>query len=75
MKRPLVPVVLALMLGLAAAAWGVQIPGGWLLAGLAALLVIMLLLFFATPSGSDKENPPKDADKPAELPAEGDDHS
>ena len=73
MKRPLVPVVLAVMLGLAAAAWGVRLPGGWLLAGLAALLVIMVLLFLATPSGSGKENPPTDSGNPPELPAEGDD--
>jgi hypothetical protein len=44
-KRPLVPVVLALMLGLVAAAWGVHIPRNWLLAGLAGLLGILLLLW------------------------------
>jgi membrane protein implicated in regulation of membrane protease activity len=72
MKRPLVPVVLALMVGLTAAAWGVQIPGGWLAAGLAALLVIMLLLFWATPSGP--KNPPRDSPKTADLPAKEKDH-
>jgi|WetSurMetagenome_2_1015567.scaffolds.fasta_scaffold51622_2 hypothetical protein len=72
MKRPLVPVVLALMVGLTAAAWGVQIPGGWLLAGLAALLVIMLLLFLATPSGP--KTPPRDSPETADLPSKENDH-
>jgi hypothetical protein len=44
-KRPLVPVVLALMVGLAAAAWGLHIPGNLLLAGLAGLLGILLVLW------------------------------
>ncbi len=44
-KRPLVPVVLALMVGLAAAAWGLHIPRIWLLAGLTGLLVILLVLW------------------------------
>jgi hypothetical protein len=44
-KRPLVPVVLALMLGLAAADWGLHIPRFWLLAGLIGLLGILLLLW------------------------------
>ena len=48
-KRPLVPVVLALMLGLGAAAWGFHVPRAWLLAGLAGLLVF-LLLFWMLPS-------------------------
>jgi uncharacterized membrane protein YfcA len=46
-KRPLVPVVLALMLGLAAGAWGVQIPRGWLALMLAVLLGAMFLWFFS----------------------------
>lgn len=46
-KRPLVPLVLALMLGLAGAAWGVQIPRSWLIAVLAGLLVVLFLLYFA----------------------------
>ena len=66
MKRPLIPLVLALMVGLAAAAWGVNIPRTWLLVIMAALLVIMLLLFWgqapssSKPSTPDipKENPP-----------------
>lgn len=49
-KRPLVPVVLALMLGLVAAAWGLHIPRIWLLAGLTGLLGILWLLWIsATP--------------------------
>ncbi len=47
-KRPLVPVVLALMAGLIAAAWGVQVPRFWLLAGLSGLLVVLGLLWFLT---------------------------
>jgi uncharacterized membrane protein YfcA len=46
-KRPLVPVVLALILGLAAGAWGLQIPRGWLVLLLAVLLGAMFLLFFS----------------------------
>jgi hypothetical protein len=42
-KRPLVPVVLALMVGLAAAAWGFKLPGTWLVLGLAGLLVVLVL--------------------------------
>jgi hypothetical protein len=41
-KRPLVPVVFALMVGLAAAAWGVHIPKVWLMILLAGLLALML---------------------------------
>jgi len=49
-KRPLVPVVLALMVGLATAAWGLHIPRIWLLIGLAGLLAILLVLWLpATP--------------------------
>lgn len=44
-KRPLVPVVLALMVGLVAAAWGLHIPRIWLFAGLTGLLVILLALW------------------------------
>jgi hypothetical protein len=44
-KRPLAPVVLALMLGLAVAAWGLQVPGIWLAAGLAGLLAVLVLLY------------------------------
>ena len=63
-KRPLVPVVLALMLGLAAAAWGVHIPGAWLVAILAGLLAVMLLLFFRAPVGTDKNSADNGNDKP-----------
>jgi hypothetical protein len=45
-KRPLVLVVLALMLGLAGAAWGFQIPGIWLAVGLVGLLASLILLYF-----------------------------
>lgn len=48
-KRPLVPVVLALMLGLAGAAWGLQVPGIWLAVGLVGLLVVLLLLYLCNP--------------------------
>ncbi len=41
--RPLVSVTLALMLGLAAAAWGVRLPASWLAAGLGGLWVVALL--------------------------------
>ncbi len=47
-KRPLAPLVVALMLGLAAAAWGVHISEFWLLAGLAGLLAVMVLGYFFT---------------------------
>ena len=67
-KRPLVPVVLALMLGLAAGAWGVQIPRGWLVLMLAVLLGAMFLLFFGAKfrMKQGKKNPP-------ELPSATDD--
>jgi hypothetical protein len=49
-KRPLVPVVLALMVGLGAAAWGLHLPRIWVLAGLGGLLGILLVLWrLATP--------------------------
>ena len=44
-KRPLVPVVLALMVGLGAAAWGLHLPRIWVLAGLTGLLGILLVLW------------------------------
>jgi hypothetical protein len=46
LKRPLVPLVLAFMLGLLAAAWGLNISGYWLVALLAGLLVVMFLGYF-----------------------------
>ncbi len=46
-KRPLVLVVLALMVGLAAAAWGLKAPGTWLVAALAGLWVALLFLWGA----------------------------
>jgi hypothetical protein len=64
-KRPLVPLVLALMVGLAAAAWGVNIPRTWLLASMAALLVIMLLLFLGqAPPSSNQSTPDSPKEKP-----------
>lgn len=54
-KRPLVPLVMALMLGLAAAAWGVRIPGVWLVAALAGLLVIMLWGYVRMRSGRPQD--------------------
>jgi competence protein ComEC len=41
--RPLVPVTLALMAGMAAPAWGLRLPEPWLLAGGVALWVILAL--------------------------------
>jgi len=43
-KRPLVPVVLALMGGLVAAAWGWHLPRTWLLVSLGGLLGILFFL-------------------------------
>ena len=45
-KRPLIPIVLSLMLGLGAAAWGFEITGIWLIAGLAGLLAVMFLVYY-----------------------------
>ncbi len=44
-KRPLVVVVLALMLGLAGAAWGLHIPKVWLVVILVGLLAVILLFY------------------------------
>ena len=49
-KRPLVVVVLALMLGLAGAAWGLQIPKVWLIAILVGLLAVILLFYLLSSS-------------------------
>ncbi len=65
LKRPLVPLVLALMLGLAAADWGLDIPRGWLVAGLAALLLFLVLSQF---SQLFRESRPNKPDKSDELP-------
>lgn len=48
-KRPLIPVVLALMAGLAAGAWGLEIPGKWLVAGLALLWGLLGLCYWYRP--------------------------
>ena len=44
--RPLVPVTLALMAGMAAPAWGLRLPGAWLLAGGIALWGALALLWW-----------------------------
>ena len=44
--RPLVPVTLALMAGIAAPAWGLRLPEPWLLAGGVALWVALALLWW-----------------------------
>lgn len=46
-KRPLMPVVLALTIGLGAASWGLTVPGIWLLAALAGLWAAMFFLYGA----------------------------
>lgn len=60
-KRPLVPLVLALMLGLAGADWGLRIPRSWLIGALAGLLVILVGLYVWKPSSPQKklDNPQK----------------
>ena len=44
--RPLVPVTLALMAGMAAPAWGLRLPEPWLLAGALALWAALALLWW-----------------------------
>lgn len=65
-KRPLVPVVLALMVGLGAGAWGLRIPGVWLAAGLAGLLALLVLLRGCGPVPGSKVRGRKASDEPAE---------
>ena len=65
-KRPLVPVVLALMVGLVAGAWGLRIPGVWLAAGLAGLLALLVLLRGCGPVSGSKDRGRKASDEPAE---------
>jgi len=45
--RPLAPVTLAFMLGLASPAWGVRLPGAWPLPGMLLLWLLLVVLFFA----------------------------
>lgn len=45
LARPLIPVALSLITGLAAGAWGVRLPGLWAGLGMAALWVLMVLLW------------------------------
>ena len=56
-KRPLVLIVLALMAGLVAAAWGFQVPETWLVAGLVGLLAALVLLYVcgAAPKAQDRQ--------------------
>ena len=64
-KRPLVVVVLALMLGLAAAAWGLKVTGTWLVIGLAGLLAVLFLVYGlgsvggSQNQGRDRQGEPK----------------
>ena len=46
LARPLVPVTLALMAGIAAPAWGLRLPEPWLLAGALALWAALALLWW-----------------------------
>ena len=46
LARPLVPVTLALMAGIAAPAWGLHLPEPWLLAGALALWAALALLWW-----------------------------
>lgn len=54
-KRPLVLVVLALMVGLAAAAWGLKVTGTWLVIGLAGLLGVLFLVYGLGFGGGSRE--------------------
>jgi competence protein ComEC len=46
LARPLVPITLALMAGIAAPAWGLRLPAPWLLAGALALWAALALLWW-----------------------------
>jgi len=46
LARPLVPVTLALMAGIAAPAWGLRLPGAWLLAAAAASWAALAVLWW-----------------------------
>ena len=65
-KRPLVPVVLALMVGLVAAAWGFKVPGRWLLVGLAGLLAVLALLRGRGSGQSSKDQGRDASDEPTD---------
>lgn len=49
LARPLAPVTLALMAGIAAPAWGLRLPEPWLLAGALALWAALALLWWPRP--------------------------
>jgi len=57
-RRPLVPLVLALTAGLIGAAWGLEIPRPWLGAALVGLLAVLVLLRLGC--RSDKPNRRRD---------------
>ena len=63
-KRPLVVVVLALMLGLAAAAWGLKVTGTWLLIGLAGLLAVLFLVYGLGSVGGSQNQRRDDQEEP-----------
>jgi hypothetical protein len=63
-KRPLVVVVLALMLGLAAAAWGLKVTGTWLLIGLAGLLAVLFLVYGLSSIGGSQNQPRDGQEEP-----------
>ena len=56
-KRPLVTVVIALMLGLAGAAWGFQVSGVWMIALLIGLIAILILLYCSGSFRSSQDKP------------------
>ena len=63
-KRPLVVVVLALMLGLAAAAWGLKVTGTWLVIGLAGLLAVLFLIYGLGSVGGSHNQGREDQEEP-----------
>jgi len=66
LKRPLIPVVLALMAGLAAAAWGFTVSGKWLVIGLAGLLAVLIFLHRFGSVRGPKDQGRGGLDEPAE---------
>ena len=46
LARPLIPITLALMVGIASGAWGVRLPGAWLLGGLLFLWAALTFLWW-----------------------------
>lgn len=66
-KRPLVLVVLSLLLGLVAAAWGLKITRIWLVAGLAGLLAVLFLVYFLGYYRGSQDQRGKDNEGPTKL--------